>query len=132
MNTGSTLADAAETYAARGWPVFPVSADKRPLTTHGLCDATRDADIISSWRTRWPLALIAIATGEPSGIVALDIDVTPKINGWDSLDDLGHPFAPETPMAHTPRGGTHCLFAWPGHYVKTVAGTSWPWTGRSR
>jgi hypothetical protein len=126
MNTGSAVPDAAKAYAARGWPVFPVSTHKRPLTPHGLHDATCDADAVSAWWTRWPSALIAIATGEPSGIVALDIDLTDKLSGWDSLDDLGCPFAPESPMAHTPRGGTHCLFVWPGHFVKTIAGRLGP------
>jgi hypothetical protein len=79
-----------------------------------------------SWWTRWPAGLIAIATGELSGIVALDIDVTDSMNGWDTLGVLGRPFAPETPMGHTPRGGTHCIFAWPGRYVKTVAGRLGP------
>jgi hypothetical protein len=27
-----------------------------------------------------------------------------------------------TPTAHTPSGGCHLLFRWPGHFVKTIAG----------
>jgi putative DNA primase/helicase len=115
--------DAALVYAARGWPVFAITTGKRPLTGHGLLDATRDPETIRAWYRRWPDALFAIATGEPSGMIALDIDVRPGSNGFDSLEnDLGISVHPETPTAHTPSGGCHLLFRWPGHFVKTIAG----------
>jgi putative DNA primase/helicase len=104
-------------------PVFPVSVEKWPLTEHGLLDATRDPEIIAAWRRRWPKALFAIATGEPSGVVALDIDMGPGVNGFDALEyDIGISTHPETPTAHTPAGGCHLLFKWPGRFVKTIAG----------
>jgi putative DNA primase/helicase len=114
--------EAALDYAARGWPVFPSSIRKHPLTKHGLREATCDEAQIISWWKHWPDALVAMVTGELSGIVALDIDVADPMSGWDSLEELGVPFAPVTPMSHTPRGGTHCLFARPAHFVKTIAG----------
>lgn len=73
------------------------------------------------WR-RQPSALISIVTGERSGVVGLAIDVRPNGSGFDGLDEIGVSFHPETPTAHSPRGGCHLLFAWPGHYVKTIAG----------
>jgi putative DNA primase/helicase len=115
---------AALAYADRGWPVFPVAENKHPITAHGLSDATLDKGQIETWFDRWPRALIAIATGERSGIVALDIDIDAemRINGFDALEELGIATHPISPSICTPRGGCHVLFAWPGHFVKTIAG----------
>jgi len=104
-------------YARRGWPVFPMSEAKVPFTAHGFKDATTDEATIRGWWKRWPNALVAIATGEPSGIVALDIDVRPEGSGLDTLENLGIAFHPVTPTALTPSGGFHCWFRWPGYYV---------------
>ena len=117
--------DAALGYAARGWPVSPwITRGNRkfPLTEHGHLDATTDRAMLEHWRTRWPNAIPAIATGAPSGVVALDIDIRPDGSGFDSLDDLGIAFHPEAPTAHTPQGGCAVLFRWPGYFVKTCSG----------
>jgi hypothetical protein len=124
--TNAAVRDAALGYAARGWPVFPMTetaGKKRPLTEHGLSDATRDPAQIRSWHARWPRMLVAIATGEASGIVVLDVDGP---EGFDSLENLAGPAHPRTPTDHTPRGGCHLLFRWPGHFVKTIAGKLGP------
>jgi hypothetical protein len=121
VGSSATLRFAAH-YVARGWRIFPVRHDKRPLTGHGHLDASLDMAQIGEWWKRWPDALIAIATGEPSGVVALDVDIRPGVHGPDSLEALGVTFHPATPTAHTPSGGYHCLFQWPGHDVKTIAG----------
>jgi putative DNA primase/helicase len=116
---------AALAYAERGWPVCPwASAGDRkyPLTTHGHLDATTDAEAIQAWWRRWPLALPAIATGERSGVVALDIDVRPDGSGFDTLEAMDVAAHAETPTTHTPRRGCAVLFRWPGHFVKTIAG----------
>src|SRR5947209_8483658 len=116
--------DAALDYVGRGWPVFPVRfntdplAKKRPLTPHGMNDATRDEGRIREWWNRWSNAVPAILTGESSGIVALDIDIRPGGSGFDSLDELGITQHPCAPTAHTPRGGCAVLFRWPGRFVK--------------
>jgi hypothetical protein len=122
-----TPLDAALEYARRRCPVFPVRPDKRPLTAHGLLDATLDPETITGWFMRWPAALAAIATGEPSGIVALDIDIRPGGSGFDSLDGLGVTDHPEAPTAHTPQGGCAVLFRWPGRFVKTCSGELGPY-----
>jgi len=115
-------------YTDRGWPVFPVRfnrdplAKKYPLTPHGRNDASCDPVVIREWWRRWPDAVPSIVTGEPSGIVGLDIDIRPDGNGFDSLDELGVSFHIETPTAHTPQGGCALLLLWPGRFVKTVAG----------
>jgi bifunctional DNA primase/polymerase-like protein len=117
-------ADAALEYAGRGWPVFPMSIEKRPLSRHGLRDATCDPAVISAWWRRWPRALPAIATGELSGVVGLDVDQhDPKANGFDTLETMGvASHLAVTPTAHTPSGGCHLLFRWPGHFVKSSVG----------
>jgi len=121
--------NSAVAYARRRWPVLPFRMSdgrKMPLTEHGVHDATLDEDQIAAWWKRWPDALVAIATGKPSGIVALDIDIRKTGSGLDSLQMLGVNFHPQTPSAHTPSGGLHCLFAWPGHHVPCSAGKLGP------
>ena len=103
------LLDAALSYAARGWRVFPChsirggrcscsnsinvrcaavppSPGKHPRTAHGCKDATTDAQQIRDWWTSWPDAHVAIATGAESGLVVLDVD--PRHGGDDSLAEL--------------------------------------------
>jgi putative DNA primase/helicase len=125
MSAAGALASALK-YAARDCPVFPVGLNKVPITAHGRSDATLESEQIREWWRRWPDALIGLATGAQSGIVALDIDISDKVHGPDSLDALGVAFHPETPTAHTPRGGYHMLFRHPGHFVKTIAGKLGP------
>lgn len=103
----SPILEAAHAYASDGWPVFPVGADKKPLTKHGFQDATTHAGLIESWWEEHPDANVAL--GIPEGLVVLDFD--PR-NG-----------APETGVfswgdrfpltARTPSGGTHLYFRVP-------------------
>jgi putative DNA primase/helicase len=121
-----TPLDAALGYACRRWRVSPWATrcdQKFPLTSHGSLDATLDEAQLREWWARWPDAVPSIATGEPSEIIALDVDVRSDGSGFDTLcDDLGIYVHPESPTAHTPRGGCAILFSWPGHFVKTIAG----------
>jgi hypothetical protein len=119
-----TSLDCALDYAERGWLVSPWATRRNrkfPLTGHGHLDATTDRTIIEQWWARWPDGIPAIATGEPSGVVALDIDIRPDGSGFDSLEDLGIMFHPEGPTTHTPQGGCAVLFRWPGCFVKTCS-----------
>jgi putative DNA primase/helicase len=119
-----TPRDYALDYATLGLRVTPWGTrgnQKFPLTEHGHLDATTDRAIIERWWARWPNAVPAIATGEPSGVVALDIDIRPDGSGFDSLDYLGITSHPEGPTAHTPQGGCAVLFRWPGCFVKTCS-----------
>jgi putative DNA primase/helicase len=116
--------------AARGWPLSPWMTRgnrKFPLTEHGHLDATTDRAVLNEWWARWPDAVAAIATGEPSGVIALDIDIRQNGNGFDSLNALGIAFHPEGPTAHTPQGGCAVLFRWPGYFVKTCSGELAPY-----
>jgi hypothetical protein len=124
-----TPRDAAFDYAERGWPVSPWlqrGHKKFPLSPHGHLDATTDPAVITAWWHRWPDALPSIPTGERSGIVVLDIDLRGQGSGWNSLEALGVNFHPETATAHSPCGGCHLLFTWPGHRVKTSTGELGP------
>jgi Bifunctional DNA primase/polymerase, N-terminal len=85
--------------------------------TNGSKDATRDEGTICRWWTEHPGAVPALLTGEVSGVVALDIDIKNGRNGLDALELLGITVHPTTPTAHTPSGGLHVLFRWPGRRV---------------
>jgi hypothetical protein len=103
------LLDAALTYAAWGWPVFPLKpGEKVPATRHGFKEATVDPDVIRAWWKRTPRANIGVPTG-----VAFDVlDVDFK-NGaaqvWPDLRD-----SDAMPIAHglavTASNGLHVLF----------------------
>ena len=55
-------------YALLGWRVFPcVPREKRPLTKHGVHDATTDLAEIRKWWESSPDANIAVACGDKSG-----------------------------------------------------------------
>jgi len=114
---------AAMALANRGLAVFPVDPlTKAPKTAHGCKDATRsEASIIQLWR-KWPAAGIAVATGKPSGIVAIDID--PSSGGEDGFAQLaGELGAPgRTVQVITPRGGYHLWFRAPAGAVACSAG----------
>lgn len=91
-----------------GWHVFPCRADKRPLTSRGFKDASRDRDQIIAWWEATPGALIGLATGAVSGIavVDLDIDAEKGIDGVSAIKSLGK-LPVDTTIARTPRGGWH-------------------------
>ncbi len=100
--------------AERGWHVFPCSPrDKRPLTEHGVDDATLDRTIISEWWERWPNAMIGVRTGRESGFFAVDLDADQEkgldgIAAFEALKNGGE--LPETITTQTPRGGRHLFF----------------------
>lgn len=106
---------AALACAGRGWRVFPCAPQaKRPLTRHGFGDATTAEEQITAWWAKWPTANVAIATGQRSGLVVVDMD--PRHDGMHSIevleDTLGE-LLPETPVVITGGGGTHTYLAHP-------------------
>jgi hypothetical protein len=96
---------AAIQYGASGYPVFPCSADKKPLTPHGFKDASCDPKVIARWWKRWPNARIGMPTGEK--FCVLDLDVKNGKNGlaivsnWTQLSPV---------IAETQSGGKHIYF----------------------
>lgn len=127
-------------YGHRGWPVFPVhspgrgampctcghhdcaSPAKHPRVRGGLTVASTDPVEIEGWWRRWPDSNVAIRTGEPSGLVVLDVD--PAHGGDGSLARLldVHGRLPPGREVATGGGGRHLYFRHPGHRVPNDAG----------
>lgn len=102
-----------------GWAVFPVSQKtKKPYTPHGCKDAKRDPQAIKAWWKRHPDASIGVATGMPSNLLVIDIDLD-EDKGLDGMRELrewehDHKELPETVSAITGRGGSHLYFKYDG------------------
>lgn len=97
------LLDAALDYAGRGWPVLPLKPrDKRPITEHGLHDATCDLELIRSWWTATPDANIGLRTG-----IAFDVVDADSEDAWSKVMDLD-PHG-QGPIATTGKGA-HLLY----------------------
>jgi hypothetical protein len=106
------LLSAALARAANGHPVFPcVPGTKRPLTRHGLLDATTDPDLIRAWWRRAPTANLAVPTGTASYDV-LDVDLHPTGSGYPSLTRLARAGLADghSHLIITPSGGMHVYF----------------------
>ena len=107
------LADAALLYSKLGWYVFPcVPGGKRPLTSHGFKDATRDPKTIRDWWAAHPLANIGVDCGR-SKIAVVDLDVKAGADGPGTWDDLKIQYNVDDSQAleqETPSGGIHKIF----------------------
>ncbi len=73
-------------YAAAGLLIFPVNANKKPLTTHGFKDATSDPAAIEAWRRKWPHCEFGWAV--PAGVVVVDVDIKHGKNGYADFKRL--------------------------------------------
>jgi Bifunctional DNA primase/polymerase, N-terminal len=117
MNTAARIdpaavLTAAERLAIAGWPVFPcVPGEKRPLTSHGMLDATTDLERIREWWRRTPTANLAIPTGLAT-VDVLDVDVRPAGSGFAAFNDLKRAglLAGYSRVISTPSGGMHVYF----------------------
>jgi hypothetical protein len=116
------MLSAALAYAARGWPVFPITPrGKLPAIPEdqggrGFHDATTDPGTIRLWWSRWRNANIGVPTGRASGFWVLDADLDAE-KGLDGLARVAeweaeHGALPPTIVQVTPRGGSHRLFRW--------------------
>lgn len=95
----------------RGWPVFPVTG-KTPATRNGVKDASRQISKVRGWWGRHDGRGIGMATGEPSGVWALDLDGE---EGRESIRRLQEENGslPDTVASRTGGGGYHLLFEMP-------------------
>ncbi|MCL2429406.1 MAG: bifunctional DNA primase/polymerase, partial [Alphaproteobacteria bacterium] len=105
--TKSQLADLALALAARGLPVFPCSADKKPVIDGGFKSATQDPAVICEMFAREGAKLIGVPTGRASGRVVIDVDPQHGGNEWFSENKVR---LPATLTHGTPRGGEHRVF----------------------
>jgi hypothetical protein len=128
--------DAALTYAARGWPVFPchhptpaggcscgrgycASPAKHPATRRGHHDATTNPETIRRWWQQRPDANIGIRTGGPAGLVVVDLDLP---HGAASLRAVARGRLGDLAVVRTGSGGTHLYFHHPGAPLRNSAG----------
>lgn len=131
------MIQAALSYAARGWPVFPChgisgaacacrsvdcsSPGKHPRVARGLHTASTDPKQIQRWWERSPTANIGLRTGTDSGLVVLDVD--PIHGGSRTIKTLidRHGDLPHAPRVRTGSGGWHLFFAHPGEPIRNSA-----------
>lgn len=114
------LLDGALEWAEQGVPVFPCGADKRPLTKHGVKDATTDPRAIRTMFERYErgVVLIGAAMGRAAGLFAVDVDLYkgPEAELW-LKDQREQGNLPPTREHTTLRGGVHLIYssdsAWP-------------------
>ena len=116
-----SILDAALEWAEAGVPVFPVGANKAPLTTNGHKDASTDPEKVKELFAGNPWG-IGAAMGRESGLFAVDSDHYKEgaageaaTNFINDLDAEG--LLPETRTHTTQSGGRHYLFA---------SDTDWP------
>jgi hypothetical protein len=117
--------DAALRYAARGWLVFPVRANKHPFTQHGHKEATNDPARLAAWWAQWPDAQVGVDCERSSlAVIDLDYDPTKSIDGpavWSVLlQDHGRDLCGL--IATTPRGGRHLFYSLPNPPVSSRVG----------
>jgi hypothetical protein len=99
-----------------GLAVLPVDPDrKRPLTPNGWKDASSDPEEVFQRREDYYWMGVAAATGSPSGVFVLDVDVGAGRDGMAALAALERRNAPLpiTWRSQTPRGGRHLYFEQP-------------------
>jgi hypothetical protein len=100
-----SMADSALQLASAGWRVFPVDAEtKRPRTTHGHLDATKDPTQIVAWSRQFNRGG-AIATPTGDGLLVVDVD--PRNGG------IVAPWLKDAPtlVVRTQSGGYHFYFS---------------------
>jgi hypothetical protein len=95
---------AALELARLGFPVFPLyPRTKKPMTAHGLLDATTDPEAIRDWFELCPTANVGLAV--PQGFVVVDIDDPEALLRLKAEDR----HLPATAKCRSPRGW-HCYY----------------------
>lgn len=98
--------DIALTLAARGWAVFPVGQNKRPIISDWPNLASTNESKIRAMFRGYPSCAVGVACGRASGLFVVDID----------NPDAGHAIHERmdpTLVVQTPRGGFHYYYALP-------------------
>jgi hypothetical protein len=99
-----------------GLPVFPCGADKKPRTTSGFKDASRNIEQIGEWFDLHDDVLVAVPTGKASNLLVVDID--PIGSNWyaENQGRLG------AGRVHKTRRGHHLLYKMPAAEIRNSAG----------
>ena len=79
---------------------------KKPLFTGWQRDATTDPDLIARYWRREPGPNVGLICGEAFVAFDIEVDHLPALSSW--MREHGHRL-PETPVAHSGRGGIHVL-----------------------
>jgi Bifunctional DNA primase/polymerase, N-terminal len=103
-----TALDHALRLASGGYKVFFCNSDKEPTTLRGFYDATDDPGMVFDLWSLRPGDLVAIATGEVSGVDVVDIDTKhlSALLWWQ----LNRDRLTQTRLHATRSGGYHVLF----------------------
>lgn len=122
----SQILAAALAIASQGTRIFPCApGEKWPAIQAWPRNATTDETAIRNWWTNTPKANLAMPTGEPAGVVVIDLDIDSE-KGGDGVASFEALRAgremPETRTHKTPRGGLHYFFKHPGGQVPNSAG----------
>lgn len=108
------LSKVAKKASGWGWKLFPQSRKKKPLIKQWPEKATDDEAVIIAWNKQWPTCNFAVATGERSGIIVLDVDVKKNQPGLYSLAMLEKEHGEfKTFTVRTPSNGRHLYFKYP-------------------
>ena len=112
----------AEELGLHVFPCWPES--KKPATTNGFKNATKDAGTIKTWWEKVPQYNVAVWTSAESGIFALDIDRKKDVNGFKALEALEKKYGklPDTWTQRTGGGGIQLFFKHPGKFVPKTEG----------
>jgi hypothetical protein len=112
-------------YLSKGWAVFPVNGEKKPLIPNGCHGATTDREHIQQWWQDNPYANVAIATGRKSNLLVIDLDDKNGKDGLTSLDAVYGEFLDinleKQLIAMTPNNGIHLYYQWNENFPVTVA-----------
>jgi putative DNA primase/helicase len=108
-----TMKAAAHWYAKRGYKVFPVGTDKKPLIKDWQNAASSAPAQVDQWYDRWPDANIAIQCGRASNLAVIDIDVKNGAQGAASAGALEEKYGEYASglKVKTPSGGSHHWYA---------------------
>jgi hypothetical protein len=104
----TTLAEAAGLLAERGYRVFPVGADKAPLTARGHLDGTTVLETVRKWQWDGGIGLVI-----PDRTFVVDVD--PRNGGAETLEATHGSlwYLPRTRTVRTRSGGWHYYFSLP-------------------